>query len=199
MLLAGLMLLGTAFPSAPEGGSTASPALDPALPSTEDPTPHDPPSSPSEPAVPRPPSSGPAEKEQPAEEDDQTKTPDYRVEVSIEEQRVRVYRAGELVREMVASTGTPDQPTPTGQFRIQNRGEWFYSNKYRQGARWWVSFKGWGKYLFHSVPMDAQQRIIPEEAAKLGQPASHGCVRLSLEDARWFYETIPAGTPVHIY
>ncbi|MGB9887444.1 MAG: L,D-transpeptidase [Moorellales bacterium] len=125
--------------------------------------------------------------------------PEYRVEVSLAEQRVRIYRDGQLIREMIASTGTPDQPTPTGRFRLQNRGEWFYSEKYQQGARWWVSFQGWGRYLFHSVPMDAKQQIIPEEAAKLGQPASHGCVRLSLEDARWFYETLPEGTPVEIH
>lgn len=130
--------------------------------------------------------------------DDDSSSP-YAVEVSIAEQRVRVYRHGELIREMVASTGTPDKPTPAGHFRLQNRGEWFYSRKYQQGAKWWVSFKDWGVYLFHSVPMDAQKQIIPEEAAKLGQPASHGCVRLSVEDARWFYETLPQGTPVHIY
>lgn len=125
--------------------------------------------------------------------------PSYRVEVSLSEQRVRVYRDGELLREMIASTGAPDTPTPTGRFRIENRGEWFYSPKYQQGAKWWVSFYGRGKYLFHSVPMDARQQIIAAEADKLGQPASHGCVRLSLEDAFWFYQTVPEGTPVDIY
>ncbi len=27
---------------------------------------------------------------------------------------------------------------------IQNRGTWFYSQKYEQGAKYWVSFRGWG-------------------------------------------------------
>ncbi|HCW51160.1 MAG TPA: L,D-transpeptidase, partial [Clostridiales bacterium] len=74
----------------------------------------------------------------------------------------------------------------------------FFSERYEQGARWWVSFRDWGIYLFHSVPVDRTGEVIPEEADKLGQPASHGCVRLSMEDARWFYETIPEGTPVDI-
>ncbi len=121
------------------------------------------------------------------------------VEVIIGEQKVRVYRERELIREMPASTGTPDQPTPVGSFRLQNRGEWFFSRRYGQGGFYWVSFKNWGEYLFHSVPTDQHKRIIPEEAAKLGTPASHGCVRLSLEDARWFYENMPAGTRVEIH
>ncbi|MEW6031525.1 MAG: L,D-transpeptidase [Bacillota bacterium] len=122
----------------------------------------------------------------------------YYVHVSTAEQLVRVYLDGTEIRTLVCSTGTADMPTPLGRFAIQNRGEWFFSAKYGQGARWWVSFRDWGIYLFHSVPIDDRGEVIPEEAAKLGQPASHGCVRLSMDDARWFYETIPEGTPVDI-
>jgi len=124
----------------------------------------------------------------------------YYVHVSISEQLVRVFLDGVEIRRMVCSTGVPgtDWATPTGRFYIQNRGEYFFSERYEQGARWWVSFRDWGIYLFHSVPVDRTGEVISEEADKLGQPASHGCVRLSMEDARWFYETIPEGTPVDI-
>ena len=37
-----------------------------------------------------------------------------------------------------------------------------------------------------------------EEGAKLGQPASHGCVRLTVADAQWFYDQVPDGTLVTI-
>lgn len=30
-------------------------------------------------------------------------------------------------------------------------------------------------------------------------PASHGCVRVSIANARWLPSVIPNGTPVHIY
>ena len=33
----------------------------------------------------------------------------------------------------------------------------------------------------------------------LGQPASHGCVRLCVRDAKWIYDYMPIGTWVHIY
>lgn len=121
------------------------------------------------------------------------------IDVSLAEQRVRVFRGDRLVRDMPASTGLPTHPTPTGSFRIENRGEWFFSEKYRQGGWWWVSFLNHGEYLFHSVPTDRQRRILPEEAARLGRPASHGCVRLSLEDARWVYDHVPVGTRVEIH
>ena len=39
---------------------------------------------------------------------------------------------------------------------------------------------------------------LPEEGAKLGQPASHGCVRLAVADAQWFYDQVPDGTLVTI-
>jgi hypothetical protein len=121
-----------------------------------------------------------------------------RIDVSIGEQKARIYDNNVLVKTFVVSTGLNDC-TPLGTFSIQNRGEWFYSEKYRSGAKWWVSFKGWGEYLFHSVPMDRNGNIIPEEADKLGSPASHGCVRLAVDDAKWIYDHIPQETPVYIH
>lgn len=127
----------------------------------------------------------------------------YSVVVSISAQRTYVYESGRLIRTMVCSTGIPgtDDETPLGEFIIDEsgakRGEWFFSERYGQGAKYWVGFIG-GTYLFHSVPMDRNGRIIPEEAAKLGKPASHGCVRLSLEDAEWFYRTVRDGSPLRI-
>lgn len=121
----------------------------------------------------------------------------YRIDVSISEQKVRIYDNDTLIKEWTVSTGK-NNSTPVGDFTIQNRGEWFFSEKYQEGAMWWVSFKDWGIYLFHSVPMDRNKNIIQEEADKLGSPASHGCIRLRVEHAKWIYDNIPEGTPVHI-
>jgi lipoprotein-anchoring transpeptidase ErfK/SrfK len=38
-----------------------------------------------------------------------------------------------------------------------------------------------------------------EEYKKLGNPASHGCIRLDLKDAKWLYEKLPLGVRVSIY
>jgi lipoprotein-anchoring transpeptidase ErfK/SrfK len=135
--------------------------------------------------------------EKPGQLEEQSAEPSYRIEVSTDEQKVRIYDNDNLLKEWTVSTGE-NNSTPLGDFVIQNRGEWFYSEKYQEGARWWVSFKDWGVYLFHSVPMDRRGNIREEEADKLGEPASHGCVRLKVEQAKWIYDNIPEGTPVHI-
>ena len=129
--------------------------------------------------------------------------PDWKVIVSIDEQKTYVYQKDELVREMVCSTGLidGDNDTPLGDYIInesgQKRGPSFFSKRFNVGARWWVGFIG-GVYLFHSVPIDAAGNVIPAEEAKLGKPASHGCVRLSMEDAKWFFDTVPDGAKLHI-
>ena len=121
------------------------------------------------------------------------------VEVDVSMQVVKVYKDGEVIKEMVASTGIEGHETPLGTFEIQNRGLWFFNEKYGQGAKYWVSFRDWGIYLFHSLAMDENKEIIEEEAEKLGQPASHGCIRLKVEDAKWVYDNIPEKTEVFIH
>lgn len=109
---------------------------------------------------------------------------------------VFVYRGDQQVRRMTASGGRPGDETPEGMFRIQNRGYHFFSQKYGEGAYYWVRI--FGNYLFHSIPVDVHGQVIQEEAEKLGCPASHGCVRLGFDDAKWFYENVPDGALVVI-
>lgn len=123
----------------------------------------------------------------------------YWIDVDVIAQKVRIMQGEQAVRTMIASTGVEGHETPLGTFQIQNRGEWFFSEKYQQGAKYWISFKDWGVYLFHSVAMDEKQEVIPEEEAKLGEPASHGCIRLPIVDAKWIYDNIHERTKVVIH
>ncbi len=109
---------------------------------------------------------------------------------------IYVYHGDELVRSILASGGRPGDETPLGTFRIQNRGHHFWSAKYGEGAYYWVRI--FGNYLFHSIPVDIEGNVIREEARLLGCPASHGCLRMSMRDAKWFYENVPDGTLVVI-
>lgn len=58
-----------------------------------------------------------------------------------------------------------------------------------------------GNQLFHSVPYRTKElnNIEFEEYPKLGEPASSGCVRLCVADAKWIYTHCYPGTPVHVY
>ena len=95
---------------------------------------------------------------------------------------------------MKCSTGIENKETPSGVYTVQNRDEWFFSEKYNQGGKYWVQFDG--DYLFHSLPYARDQQTVLDET--LGTPASHGCVRLSLEDSKWLYDNITKGTKVII-
>lgn len=126
------------------------------------------------------------------------------IEVNQEKQRVYIRKDGQIVSTLVVSTGV-DGNTPNGNFVIEpEHGEWFYNNKpdIQEGAEYYVSFHQHGVYLFHTVPMDKNKQLVPEKLGKLGQPNSHGCIQMSLPDAKWFYETFTqwnkVGTPVTV-
>lgn len=126
----------------------------------------------------------------------------YVILVDISDQKVYVYKNGSIIRTMICSTGLPgkDTETPVGNFHITKyRGTFFYnsSSDVQEGAKYWVGFIG-ANFLFHSVPTDKNGNILQDEAEKLGTPASHGCVRMSMDNAKWFYETIPTGSNVII-
>lgn len=108
-----------------------------------------------------------------------------------------VYRGNKVIRTMLASGGKSSTPTPLGYFYTQDRGHSFWSPRFGEGANYWVRLVG--QVLVHSVPRDHHWQIKEEEHAKLGLPASHGCIRLSEKDARWFFENIPSGTLVIIH
>lgn len=99
---------------------------------------------------------------------------------------------------MVCSVGM-DGKTPTGTFVTPGtKYEWrlLSGNVYGQYAT-----RINGPYLFHSVPYFTKDKGDLEYAEynKLGSPASLGCIRLSVEDAKWVYENCPEGTTVVIY
>lgn len=119
------------------------------------------------------------------------------IDVSLKNQRVCVLDAkGRTVQEFVCSSGEDGSETPTGTFTITDRGTSFYNPQLKEGAYYWTRF--YGSYLFHSLPFDKNRKMKSEEAAKLGEPASHGCIRLETEDAKWIYDHIPEGTQVVI-
>lgn len=119
------------------------------------------------------------------------------VQVSLAQQKVTVADAdGRTVETFVCSSGKSGEETPKGVFTVSDRGKSFYNAKLKEGAYYWTRF--YGAYLFHSVPFDKNYRMEPEEAEKLGEPASHGCIRLPVDDAKWIYDNIPNGTKVVI-
>ncbi len=98
-----------------------------------------------------------------------------------------------LEKRMACATGRNVSPTTRGLFETSDKGEWFYSARLKSGAKYWVRFNG--SYLFHSVAMDKEGHVTDPV---LGEKRSSGCVRTSLEDAEYIYNTTEKGTAVFI-
>jgi lipoprotein-anchoring transpeptidase ErfK/SrfK len=121
----------------------------------------------------------------------------FRIDVNLTAQLVSVYYNDSIIKSLECSGGTAENPTVTGTFTTNQKIYYAWVPKFNEGAYYWVRF--YGSYLFHSVPFDKDRNMITEEASKIGTPASHGCVRMTLEDAKWFYETLPLGIKVTIH
>ncbi|WP_125547665.1 L,D-transpeptidase [Levilactobacillus lindianensis] len=124
------------------------------------------------------------------------------LDVNTSKQRVYVRSGNKVLYTMYCSTGTgKENATPHGTYYIQaERGKFFYNQNSGEGAKYWVSWKDHGIYLFHSVPTDKNGNYIESEAKQLGKTAaSHGCVRLSVADAKWVYTNVPYGMKVVIH
>ena len=137
----------------------------------------------------------------------QPKGKKYLLKVSTKDQRVYAYSWSEktgaytnLARTMVCSTGLSSTPTPKGTYTaVGPVVRWGYFPKYDVWAQYLYRIKG--PYLFHSVLYDEADESTVKWGSvnKLGSPASHGCIRLSVEDARWIYNNCSAGTTVTVY
>ncbi len=102
------------------------------------------------------------------------------------------------VKAMICSVGT-DFKTIQGSFKTLEKYRWklLMGNVYGQYATRIV-----GGILFHSVYYYENKNpatLATAEYNKLGQAASHGCVRLSVADAKWIYDNCAIGTTVVIY
>ncbi len=101
------------------------------------------------------------------------------------------------VKAMVCSVGVSNA-TPLGTFKTSDKYAWRYlfGNVYGQYA-----YRINGHILFHSVPYTSKNKgtLEAEEYNKLGEPASLGCIRLAVADAKWLVDNCPSGTTVTIY
>lgn len=127
----------------------------------------------------------------------------YKLEIRISEQRVYVYQLNDekeyvQIDRFICSTGLGSS-TPTGVFL--NTGPmnvWHYFKKFDCWAQY--SYQIDGDILFHSVLYSEKDTDTLRESSlyALGSKASHGCVRLKVEDARWIYNNCQKGTIVEI-
>ncbi|MBH1939707.1 L,D-transpeptidase family protein [Mobilitalea sibirica] len=103
------------------------------------------------------------------------------------------------IKAMACSVGQKGTQTVLGVYKTRAKYRW----KLLMGDVWGqYSTRIVGGILFHSVyyyEFGNPGSLAVKEFNKLGSAASHGCVRLTVEDAKWIYDNCPVGTTVIIY
>lgn len=131
----------------------------------------------------------------------------YFIDVDLTNQIVTVYNTedGSVARQMLCSTGNVGHETPTGVYylpakdRDDERSEWYNFYALRVYAKWATRIIN--GYLFHSLPCNRKSLDYVSQSAvkQFGMPASHGCIRLRVEDAEFIAKNCLKGTRVTIY
>lgn len=128
----------------------------------------------------------------------------YQIKVNRYHNTVTVYEADSKgkytvpIKTMVCSVGTGNL-TPLGTFQTKAKYRWkeLMGNVFGQ-----YSTRIVGGVLFHSVYYYSNGNpatLATKEFNKLGTAASHGCIRLTVQDAKWIYDNCAVGTTVVIY
>ncbi len=130
----------------------------------------------------------------------------FRAVVDLTNQVVCVYKADEngeytvLVREMICSSGIEEtNRSPRGTFTMgEDYKRFAFFVNFNCYAQYWSQIRG--SIYFHSVPYSERddRYLMEEEFWKLGEPASHGCIRLLPDDAHWIYLYLCPGSTVII-
>lgn len=130
----------------------------------------------------------------------------YRIGVDITNQITTVYGldgAGAhtvILKRMLCSTGTEQDPTPPGTYSLPgNTSRWCFFPKWGTHGQYWTKIDAYN--AFHSVIYSEANSMALKTGSYtgLGKRASHGCIRLMLEDAKWIYDNCGAGTEVFVY
>ena len=129
-----------------------------------------------------------------------TSTRDYVVKINKQQNCVTIYKRTSSdklkpVKAMICSTGAD---TPIGTFPLGEKMRWHTLMGPCYGQ---YCSRITGGILFHSVWYYRQDPSTISVSAynKLGTTASHGCVRLTVADAKWIYDNVPSGSDIVIY
>jgi len=124
-----------------------------------------------------------------------TSDTNYFVAVSKSQRQVYIYHkeydSWVNIQVFTCNIGASDSPTIEGTFYSGLKGKDLRINE--TCVKYFTQISG--NYLFHSVPYNDIGEVMDN---RLGEAISHGCVRLSLDDAKYIYDTIPARTGIKI-
>ena len=112
------------------------------------------------------------------------------MDVDLTHQRLTAYQGTTLMRQFIISSGAPQTQTKVGLFRVyaKNKSNNMASQEYDVPAVPYVLFYD-KDFAMHGAYWHND----------FGNPVSHGCINLRVEDARWLFEWASVGTLVNIH
>lgn len=134
--------------------------------------------------------------------DEQLKNMHFLIRVNRQQNCITIYTTDENgdysvpVKSMICSTG--GESTPLGTYSVREK---YGFRKLLYDVYGQYATRIVGQILFHSSSYadKSKDTLLAEEFNKLGTSASHGCIRLTTEDAKWIYDYCRWGTIVEIY
>ncbi len=112
------------------------------------------------------------------------------IDVNLSQQQIYVYEGDVLVNSFIVSTGLPDTPTVTGDYRIYVK----VPVQDMSGPGYYLSDVPWVMFFYEDYGFHGTYWH-----NNFGTPMSRGCVNLSVEDAEWLYNWASVGTRVSIH
>jgi lipoprotein-anchoring transpeptidase ErfK/SrfK len=112
------------------------------------------------------------------------------IDVNLSEQQIYAYEGNTLVNTFIVSTGLPDTPTVTGEYRIYVK----VPLQDMSGPGYYLTDVPWVMFFYEDYGLHGTYWH-----NNFGMPMSRGCVNLSVDDAAWLYNWASVGTPVSVH
>jgi lipoprotein-anchoring transpeptidase ErfK/SrfK len=120
----------------------------------------------------------------------------YELVVDVAARTLTLLDGGETVLTTAAAVGTPDLPTPTGEFYLTDKLATGDDGAYGPFA---LGLSAHSEVLTEFAGGDGQVGIHgTNEPSSIGQPVSHGCVRVANDVITRLADLLPLGTPVTV-
>lgn len=117
------------------------------------------------------------------------------IEVNVTRQTITAWEGNVALKTILVSTGVARTPTVLGTFTIKSK----YPRVHMRGGTPGVDYYDlpnvpWTMFFYKGYAIHGTYWH-----NNFGRPMSHGCVNLPTDEAKWFYDWAPIGTPVVVH
>ena len=114
------------------------------------------------------------------------------IDINVATQTITAYEGSVPLKSVIVSTGVARTPTVLGTYKIYRK----HANMRMTGGTPGIDYYDlpnvpWSMFFYAGYAIHGTYWH-----NNFGTPMSHGCVNLRTEDAKWFYDWAPIGTPV---